>query len=487
VKQCSIYIDGKFLPSMTGEWFESINPYTRESWANIPKCDHSDVRLAIDSARRAFRDPRWFGFRASSRGAVLRRIGDVLSTQVESLAEMETLDIGKPIKDTLKQIKYLPEWFYYYGGLADKIAGDVIPTDQEGIFNYTQYEPLGVISAITPWNSPLMLSCWKLAPALAAGNTVVLKPSECASVSTCEFMKVIHKAKVPAGVVNLVTGFPKDLGSGLINDPNIAKVTFTGSSDVGSKVASVAGGNITPCTLELGGKSAQIVCEDARLEDAAAGVTLGIFPSNGQSCVAGSRLLVHKAIKREFLKILLAKVSKLRMGDPRNRETQIGPIANEAQFIKALKYIETGKREGAVCILGGAVATRQGCTGGWFIEPTIFTDVTSDMAIAQEEIFGPVLSVMEFTDDEQALNLANDVKYGLAAGVWTESIARAHKFIQRLDCGTVYVNTYKNVSVASPAGGFKKSGIGRENGIGAFSEFSQIKCVWLKTRPAGNE
>lgn len=482
MKQCSVYIDGKFSSSVTDGRFESINPYTREPWATVPRCNHADVRLAIDSSRRAFRDPSWFGINGSSRGAVLRRIGDVLSAQVESLAEIETLDIGKPLNDTLKQIAYLPEWFYYYGGLADKIGGEVIPTDQEGMFNYTQYEPLGVVSAITPWNSPLMLACWKLAPALAAGNTVILKPSEFASVSTCEFMKAIHEAGVPPGVVNLVTGFPGDLGLGLVNDPHIAKVTFTGSSAVGSRIATVAGGDITPFTLELGGKSAQIVCRDACLEDAADGIVSGLFVLNGQSCVAGSRLLVQKSVKREFLEILLGKVSELKMGDPRDPRTQIGPMANEAQFAKTLEFIGTAKREGAACIHGGSVSTRPGCAGGWFIEPTIFTGVTADMTIAQEEIFGPVLAVMDFAEDEEALNLANGVRYGLAAGVWTESIARAHQFAKGLECGTVYVNTYKNISVTSPAGGFKKSGIGRENGVEAFREFVQMKSVWLRTR-----
>jgi (Z)-2-((N-methylformamido)methylene)-5-hydroxybutyrolactone dehydrogenase len=481
MKECSIYIDGEFAESVTRERFESIDPYTRAPWATVPRCNQLDVTRAIESAKRAFDDRRWSRCRPSVRGNVLRRIADRLSECVDELALIETSDNGKPIVDTVAQIGSLPEWFRYYAGLAETMVGHVVPADQDRMFCYTQHEPLGVISAITPWNSPLMLACWKLAPALAAGNTVVLKPSELASASTCEFMRIIRDAGVPPGVVNRVSGFPGDLGTGLVTDPRVAKVTFTGSSAVGRQIGTLAAAEIKPVVLELGGKSAQIVCEDARLEPAVAAVVAGLFRSNGQSCVAGSRLLVHRSVAGKFVALLTDAVARLPMGDPRDAGTRIGPIANEAQFLKTLGFIETAKREGATCILGGARSARSGCDDGWFIEPTIFTDVTRDMTIASEEIFGPVLAVMEFEDLDQAVRICNDSRYGLAAGVWTQSTARYHELANRIECGTVYINTYKNVGVAVPAGGYKQSGIGRENGMAGFAEFVHSKSVWLST------
>lgn len=479
MKECSIYIDGEFTESVTRERFESIDPYTRAPWATVPRCNHLDVTRAVEAAKRAFDDGRWSRCGPSVRGNVLRRIADRLSERADELGLIETLDNGKPIADTVAQIGSLPAWFRYYASLAETIAAQVVPADEGRTFCYTRYEPFGVISAITAWNSPLMLACWKLAPALAAGNTVVLKPSELASASTCELMRVIQDAGVPPGVVNLVTGFPNDFGTGLVTDPRVAKVTFTGSSAVGRQIGTLAADQIKPVVLELGGKSAQIVCEDARIESAVAGVVAGLFRSNGQSCVAGSRLLVHRSIAREFVSRLMDEVMRLPMGDPREAVTRIGPMANEAQFLKTLGFIETAKREGATCILGGTCSTRSGCDGGWFIEPTIFTDVATDMTVAREEIFGPVLAVVEFEDVEQAVRICNDSRYGLAAGVWTEDSARHHDLANRIECGTVYINTYKNVSAAVPAGGYKQSGIGRENGIAGFAEFIQCKSVWL--------
>jgi len=294
-------------------------------------------------------------------------------------------------------------------------------------------------------------------------------------------MRIIRDAGVPPGVVNLVTGFPTDLGTALVTDPRVAKVTFTGSSAVGRQIGTLAAGEIKPAVLELGGKSAQIVCEDARLESAVAGVVAGLFRSNGQSCVAGSRLLVPESVAEKFIGLLTDAVARLPMGDPRDARTRIGPIANEAQFLKTLGFIEEAKRASATCVLGGARAVRSGCEGGWFIEPTIFTGVTPDMRIASEEIFGPVLAVMPFADVDDALRVCNDSRYGLAAGVWTQSAARYYELANRIECGTVYINTYKNVSVSMPAGGYKQSGIGRENGGAGLAEFLQTKSVWVGT------
>ena len=415
----------------------------------------------------------------SKRGAVLRRIGDVFAGRVKQLAEVETRDIGKPINDTLAQIRYLPEWFYYYGGLIDKVEGHVIPIDQEQVFNYTKYEPLGVIAAITPWNSPLMLTCWKLAPLLAAGNTVVIKPSNHASASIIEFMDVFREAEVPSGVVNLVTGHAREIGQALVEDPRVAKISFTGSTEAGRKIGQQAAANFKRVALELGGKSAQIVFEDANIEKSVDGVISGIFYLNGQSCVAGSRLLLHESIQDTFLNRLIGKIRQLKYGDPTDSTTQIGPVSNLPQFKKILDYIDIGTAEGANCLHGGTPSTRKGCENKWFIEPTIFTEVNPSMRIVREEIFGPVLSVIPFSNDDEAIQIANDTNFGLAAGVWTSDLRRAHRLASKLECGTVYVNQYKNVSFMSPAGGYKQSGIGRENGAEMIKEFLQVKSVWF--------
>lgn len=481
LKRYLTYIDGKTVEPLSATWFESVNPFTKQPWALIPRCDVHDVEVAVAAADRAFREGGWRDMLPSKRGAVLRRIGDLLSKKVERLAKVETWDNGKPISDTLAQMRYLPEGFYYYGGLIDKIEGHVIPIDQEQVFNYTKYEPLGVIAAITPWNSPLMLTCWKLAPLLAAGNTVVVKPSNHASASILELMEVFKEAEVPPGVVNLVTGFARDIGQALVEDSRVAKVSFTGSTEAGRKIGQQAAADFKRVALELGGKSAQIICEDADIERSVDGVISGIFYLNGQSCVAGSRLLLHEGVRDIFLKRLIERIGQLRIGDPSSHTTQIGPIANEPQFEKILSYIEVGKAEGAHCLYGGTRSTRKGCDNGWFIEPTIFTEVKPSMRIAREEIFGPVLSVLPFYEDSEAIQIANDTIYGLAAGIWTSDLRRALRIANRLECGTVYVNQYKKVSVLSPAGGYKDSGIGRENGSEMIKEYMQVKSVWIDT------
>jgi aldehyde dehydrogenase (NAD+) len=377
------------------------------------------------------------------------------------------------------QLRYLPQWFYYFGGLADKLEGRVIPIDKPGVFNFTREEPLGVVAAITPWNSPLLLAAWKLAPALAAGNTVVWKPSEFSSVSALEFGHLFAEAGFPPGVVNIVTGFGGEIGDALVRHPKVAKVAFTGGDRTGQVVYEAAARSIKPVTLELGGKSANIVFDDAVLDDAVKGVVSGIFAATGQTCIAGSRALIHRKIHDQFIERLLVLARTARMGDPLDDATQVGPITTRPQYGKVLEYIDVAQGEGAACLLGGGPATRPECGQGWFVEPTIFTEVRPDMRIAQEEVFGPVLGIIPFDDDEEAVAIANGTLYGLAAGVWTQSIRRALTMAEQLEAGTVWVNTYRAVSYMSPFGGYKRSGIGRESGLSAIRGYLQEKSVWI--------
>ncbi len=472
-------VGGAETEASSGEWIESFNPYTGAAWAMIPRGTSADVDRAVEAAAHAFTQGEWPKLTATARGALLRRFADLLTAEAEALAKIETTDNGKLFAEMRGQLRYLPQWFYFYGGLADKIDGTVIPSDKPGVFNFTLKEPLGVIAAITPWNSPLMLSVWKLAPALAAGNTVVWKPSEFASVSALVFSRLFEKAGFPPGVVNVVTGYGREIGEALVTHPKVAKIAFTGGDTTGEHVYTDAARGIKPVTLELGGKSANIVFEDADLDASVNGVVSGIFAATGQTCIAGSRALIHRSIHDEFVERLLKLARTARMGDPLELTTQVGPVTTRPQYDKVLDYIRVALEEGASCQLGGKAADREECGKGWFVEPTVFTQVTPEMRIAREEVFGPVLSIISFEDEEEAIRIANGTMYGLAAGVWTRSLRRALELPRRLEAGTVWVNTYRAISFLSPFGGYKRSGIGRENGAEAIHEYLQTKCVWI--------
>jgi (Z)-2-((N-methylformamido)methylene)-5-hydroxybutyrolactone dehydrogenase len=476
-----MYIDGSFTDSSSGATFETDNPFTGKPWATIARGNADDVDRAVRAAHRAFTSGEWRSMTASRRGALLRRLGDLTTEHAATLAETEVRDNGKLYAEMSGQTAYMAQWYHYFGGLADKIEGSVIPTDKPDTFNYTRYEPLGVVAAIVPWNSPLLLTAWKLAPALAAGNTVVIKPSEFTSASVLEFMRLVEQAGFPPGVVNVVTGFGAEVGAPLIEHPLVAKVAFTGSDATGQRVYESAAKGLKRVSLELGGKSPNIVFEDAEIENAIKGVISGIFAATGQTCIAGSRLLVQRRIHKTFVERLVAFARTAQMGNPMNRDTQIGPVTNRPQFEKILKYIDIAKAEGAVAVLGGSVATRPECGDGWFVEPTIFDGVHNAMRIAQEEVFGPVLAVIPFDDDEEAIAIANDVAFGLAAGVWTQDMRRALKMAERLQAGTVWINTYRAVSYLSPFGGYKRSGLGRESGQEMIKEYLQVKSVWIST------
>jgi acyl-CoA reductase-like NAD-dependent aldehyde dehydrogenase len=473
-----MFIGGEWTDAAAGGYFETVNPYTGRPWALIPRGGSEDVDRAVRAAHRAFTHGDWPRLTATQRGALLRKLGDLIGPKARHLAEIEVRDNGKLISEMAAQTAYMAQWYYYYGGLADKIEGAVLPTDKPDVFNYTRHEPLGVVAALVPWNSPLLLTAWKLAPALAAGNTVVIKPSEFTSASALEFMKLIEGAGFPKGVVNVVTGFGPDVGAPLVEHRLVAKIAFTGSDATGQKIYEAAARGLKRVSMELGGKSPNIVFEDADLDNAVKGAISGIFAASGQTCIAGSRLLVQRSIHDRFVEKLVAFARTAKMGDPMSTDTQVGPVTTPPQYRKVLDYLDIARGEGANAALGGSKAPE---FGGFFVQPTIFTGVKNSMRIAQEEVFGPVLSVIPFEDEDEAVAIGNDIVYGLAAGVWTRDIKRALTMSNRLQAGTVWVNTYRAVSFMSPFGGYKRSGIGRESGQEMIKEYLQTKSVWIST------
>jgi aldehyde dehydrogenase (NAD+) len=394
------------------------------------------------------------------------------------LARLETLDNGKLLRETQAQARGVPEWLYYFGGFADKIAGTVLPTDP-ATFNYTLREPVGVVAAISAWNSPLSLATTKLAPALAAGNTVILKPSEHASASVVELASLAQEAGFPAGVVNVITGHAA-ASAALVAHEGVDKVTFTGSTETGKKVAHAAVEHLARLTLELGGKSPQIVFDDADLSAATNGIVAGIFAAAGQTCVAGSRVFVQQRVYDEVRARVVARAETIRIGDPLEETTELGPLAFRQQLDRVERYVQTARSQGATLLAGGS--RPPALADGFFYSPTVFADVTAEMTLAREEVFGPVLALMTpFSDDDEAIAGANETRFGLTAGIWTENLRRAHRLARHLEAGTVWINTYRALSPLSPFGGFRASGFGKENGAEAISEFTRVKSVWINT------
>lgn len=476
-----MYINGAFTGTAERSLLDSVDPVSGEVWARITRGTAQDVDAAVQAAHQAFTSGEWPTFSPSRRGAMLRKIGDLVSEHADWLAYIEQRDNGKLIAELSMQMRYMANYYYYYGGLADKIEGSVIPTDKPGVFNYTKYEPLGVVACITPWNSPLPLASMKIAPALAAGNTVVLKPSEFTSASLLELMKLFDLAGVPKGVINVLTGLGGEVGDALVSHPLVERIAFTGGPEAGRMINEKAARHMKRVTLELGGKSPNIVFEDADLEQAVKGAIAGIFAASGQTCVAGSRLLVQDGIHDAFVEKLLETVRGARFGHPADPQTQIAPISTAPQLEKVKAYVEIALKDGARLVLGGKPALVPECPRGLFFEPTVFVDVDNSMRIAQEEVFGPVLSIIRFKDEDDAVRIANDIDFGLAAGVWTQSITRAFNMANRIRAGTVWVNNYRSTSVTSPFGGFKMSGVGRECGIAGMREYMEIKSVWIST------
>lgn len=465
------------------EWIESENPYIGRPWARVPRGTAQDAEAAVVAAHEAFSNGPWSRMTPADRGLLLHKLADCMAADAEHLADLEVHDTGKLKAEMLGNLRYLPRWYQYYGGLADKVEGAVTPIDKPGMLHYVVYEPLGVVTCIVPWNSPLLLTTMKLAAALAAGNTVVIKPSEFASTSLLAFARLFEKAGFPPGVVNVVTGYGKEVGEVLTTHPLVKRVAFTGGDAGGKAVAAAASQSFKRVSLELGGKSPNIVFADANQAAAVKGVVSGIFAATGQTCMAGSRLLIHSSIHDEFVRKLVEFVSAARLGDPTEADTNMGPVSNRPQLERVMRYIEIARDEGAECVTGGRRGSGEACGEGLFVEPTIFTGVKNSMRIAREEVFGPVLTVIPFDTDDEAVEIANDTPYGLAAALWTTSLERAVKLPKRLQAGTVWVNAYRVVSYLAPFGGVKGSGMGRENGIEAIKEYLEAKSVFINGNP----
>ncbi|WP_431710474.1 aldehyde dehydrogenase [Glutamicibacter uratoxydans] len=472
-----MFVDGKHVEtSRSGRTFDSVDPSTQQAWARVPDADASDVDLAVAAANQALVGP-WGETTGVERARVLRSIAEKILQNLDYLAELEARDSGRLLRDAKTQVRLVVDWFYYFAGLADKFTGQTIPTGHKNMMVYTEAVPVGTVGIIVPWNAPLLLLAWKLAPALAVGCTVVVKPSDYTPATALALGPILQEAGVPDGAFNVVTGFGPAVGEAITAHPRINKIAFTGSTATGMLVGKAAMSNMTRVTLELGGKSAQLVFEDADIESALNGVMNGIFVASGQTCMAGSRLLLHESIHDKFVAELVKRAEAIRIGPPTDPSTQIGPIVNAKQHTSILEKIATAQRQGATLVCGGGVPSS---VTGWYVEPTIFTDVEPDMEIAQEEVFGPVMAVMKFSTEAEAIELANNTRFGLAAGVWSQSVHRAHRVSRQLRAGTVWVNTYRAFSPAAPFGGFGHSGLGRENGLEAMRSFSETRTVWIE-------
>src|SRR5690625_4143634 len=508
------FINGEWAEPDSGEYFASTNPANLEHLYDAARGNERDVAKAVEAAEKAYRSNGWANINQTQRGKLLRKLGDLVGEHADELARLESLDNGKLLREMRGQMASLPDYLYYYAGLADKIQGSQIPTNDLAILNYTQREPLGVVAAITPWNSPLTLTTSKLAPALAAGNTLVIKPSEYTSRTILRFAELATEAGFPDGVVNVVTGFGSEAGSALTDHKAIAKISFTGSTTTGAMIAQKAGARFIGTTLELGGKSPNIIFGDANVANASMGVIAGIFAAAGQTCIAGSRVFAHRSIYDELLERVSERAQSIKIGDPMDESTELGPLAFDKQLEKVRHYVNLGVSEGATVYSGGDdgndvmadffellekvrhyvnLGVSEGATvysggddgnvdlPGYFYSPTVLTDVNNDMNVVREEIFGPVAAIMPFDTEDEVVGLANDTEYGLAAGVWTQNLALAHRMSRRLEAGTIWVNTYRAMSPMSPRQGSKNSGVGKEQGLESINEYTKLKSVWINT------
>ncbi len=475
IKPGKLFIDGKWVDSVSGKTFDTLNPATEEVITSIAEGDSADIDLAVTAARKAFEDGPWGKTDARERGRILLRIMDLIEKNKGELALLETLDNGKPISETTNaDLPLVIDCLLYYAGWADKIHGETIPVRGK-FFNYTLREPVGVVGQIIPWNFPLLMAAWKIAPAIACGNTVVLKPAEQTPLTALRLGEICQEAGLPDGVLNIVPGYGPTAGAALAEHMDVDKIAFTGEYTTGRIIMQAASKNLKRVSLELGGKSPNIVFADSDIDSAVAGAMTGIFFNQGEVCCAGSRLFLERSIHDEFVDKLSSKASSLSVGNPEDAGTQMGAQVSKEQFDKILGYIDTGKQEGAKLVTGGERCGEK----GYFIRPTIFDAVDNNMKIAREEIFGPVVSAITFDDVDDMVRQSNLSIYGLAAAVWTRDIKKAHRLARDLKAGTIWINTYNSFDAASPFGGFKQSGFGRELGIHALELYTQVKSVWI--------
>ncbi len=486
-RKYQLFIDGQWVDAESGKTFTTPNPSTGATLAEVAEGDKADIDKAVVAARRAY-EGKWSQMSARDRGRLLYKLSQLIEGKSQELAALETADNGKPIRESsYVDLPQVVENFEYFAGYATKIDGETISVPGQ-MFNYTLREPIGVCGQIIPWNFPLLMAAWKLAPALAAGNTIVLKPAEQTPVTAMELGKLFQEAGFPDGVLNIVPGYGETAGAALASHPGIDKIAFTGSTEVGKMVAHAAADNLTKVSLELGGKAPNIVFADADIEQAVNGAMMGIFFNQGQVCCAGSRLFLAEEVKDEFLERFKERAGRVKVGDPMDKTTQMGPQVSEEQLNRIKGYVGIAREEGATVLAGGECPTLEGdFQRGFFFQPTIFSEVKNNMRVAQEEIFGPVMSVITFKDEDDLLKQANETIYGLSAGIWTRDIVRAHRFAKEIKAGTVWINTFNMFNAASPFGGYKQSGYGREMGKHALELYTQVKSVWvdLSGKPIG--
>jgi aldehyde dehydrogenase (NAD+) len=478
------WIDGKACEAANGRWLESVDPARAEVWALVPDGRAADVDRAVQAARRAFRDGPWRGLSAAERARLLRRVGDLTQVHIEELARLESRDNGKVVRETGPEVAAVAEMYHYWAGAADKVQGETIRVGPAS-FNFTIPEPIGVVAAIIPWNSPLSLFAAKVGAILAAGNCVVVKPAEEAACSCLAFARFFEEAGFPPGVVNVVTGLGEEAGDALVRHPDVGKITFTGETATARTITARSADTLKRLAFELGGKSANIVFADADLDAAARGAVAAVFTGGaGQTCVAGSRLLVERRIEGELIARMAKLAREIALGDPLDPRTAMGPLAFRRQYEKVVSYLELGPREGAEIAFGGERGESlfepgSALAKGYFVRPTLFRGARNDMRICREEIFGPVAAAIPFEGEDEALALANDSSYGLAAGVWTRDVARAHRMVRSLEAGIVWVNSYRRIHWAVPFGGVKQSGYGRDSGLESLQGYLQTKSAWI--------